>query len=81
MDKEPTSQDEKAPANPNKNNPLGQRVPSETVGGPSPNMEHNQSKELVEEVQKKADDLHEHPEKKEPHQKTQNEEERGDPWP
>lgn len=69
------------PANPEKNNPLGQRVPSAKVGGPAPNLKHNESAELVEEVKRKADDLHDHPEKQEKHQRSQNEEELGEPWP
>ena len=37
-----------------KNNPLGQRVPSDHVGATNPAFEHNQSAELVEGVKEKA---------------------------
>lgn len=36
-----------------RNNPLGQRMPSDKVGGPTP-LKHGQSAELVEEVKRKA---------------------------
>jgi len=37
-----------------RNNPLGQRTPSDKVGGTNQNMQHGQSAELVDEVRKKA---------------------------
>ena len=37
-----------------KNNPLGQRVPSNHVAADNAPLKHNQSAELVEEVRKKA---------------------------
>ena len=37
-----------------KNNPLGQRVPSDHVGGTGQSFEHNQSAELVEGIQERA---------------------------
>ena len=40
-------------------------------GGPTPNMEHNQSAELVEEVKKRAKVQHETQKDDQPHQKTQ----------
>ena len=45
------------PVKRDKNNPLGQRIPSERVGGDMPNLEHNQSAELVEQVRQRADRL------------------------
>src|SRR5687767_10376544 len=41
----------------NKNNPLGQRVPSDKVGTTNAHFKHGQSADLVEEVKKKADKL------------------------
>jgi hypothetical protein len=40
-----------------RNNPLGQRTPSDKVGGPAPGLKHGQSSELVEEIRRKADRL------------------------
>jgi hypothetical protein len=40
-----------------RNNPLGQRRPSDKVGATNPKFKHNQSAELVEEVRRKADQI------------------------
>ncbi len=37
-----------------KNNPLGQRVPSDKVGSKNSNLEHNQSAEMVEQIKERA---------------------------
>ena|SRR5688572_7555817 len=37
-----------------RNNPLGQRVPSDKVGATNPSFKHGQSAKLIEEVKKKA---------------------------
>jgi len=40
-----------------KNNPLGQRVPSDKVGpGEAPGLEHNQSADFVERIKRRADE-------------------------
>ena len=38
----------------NKNNPLGQRVPSDHVGATNPAFQHDQSADLVDGVKEKA---------------------------
>jgi hypothetical protein len=38
-----------------KNNPLGQRTPSDKVGATNPRFKHGQSAKLVDEVRRKAD--------------------------
>jgi hypothetical protein len=40
-----------------RNNPLGQRTPSDKVGGTSRHFKHEESAELVEEVRRKADKI------------------------
>jgi hypothetical protein len=41
-----------------RNNPLGQRVVSDQVGGPiPPTLKHGQSADLVDEVREKADEI------------------------
>ena len=48
----------------NRLNPLGQRTPSDKVGGTNPALKHGQSAELVEQVKRNAKKLQGKPVKK-----------------